>query len=83
MMDVIKEFWSLIFAGIGGIAWLFRLENKVSNNTTAIAYMEKQRSDDQLAAREARKATAEALDKMHDDLAEIRKDIKDLLKRTE
>ncbi|MFV0409456.1 MAG: hypothetical protein ACK5LJ_07080 [Paracoccus sp. (in: a-proteobacteria)] len=82
MSDVIKEFWGIIVAAFGAMAWLIRLEAKISLNAAAITRLEKQRHDDMAAAREAREATNEQLRDIKDAITELRKDIKTLIRDT-
>ncbi len=80
-MDLVKEFWGILVAAVGAVAWLIRLEQKIALNAASITYLQQQRHDDLMAAREARKETTEALGHMREELGEIRRDIKELLKR--
>lgn len=82
MTDIIKEFWGMILAGISGIVWMVRLENRNALNTAAIDRLERQRHEDLIAAREARADTSKRLDEIRGDLGEVRDDIKALLRAT-
>lgn len=73
-MDVLKEFWAFILAGVALVAWSIRLESQTKANTLEIARIWKQRSEDLAAHKEAREATNEML-------AEVRADIKELLRK--
>jgi hypothetical protein len=79
-MELIVQYWPQILtvAGIGG--WLMRLEGRVTANAKGIDDLEKLRSEDLNAAKEAREATNTRLDKLDTKLdsifAEIRGDLK-------
>jgi cell division protein FtsL len=76
--DVIAQFWKVILAAIGAIAWLVRLEARANQNTRDLTKLElrieKQRKEDL----EARKDDWGRMEKMMD---EMRSDIKKLLER--
>jgi hypothetical protein len=76
--DVIAQFWKVILAAIGAIAWLVRLEARANQNTRDLTRLElrieKQRKEDL----EARKDDWGRMEKMMD---EMRSDIKKLLER--
>lgn len=78
MEDVIAQFWKVILAAIGAIAWLVRLEARANQNTRDLTSLElrieKQRKEDL----EARKDDWGRMEKMID---EMRSDIKKLLER--
>lgn len=78
MEDVIAQFWKVILAAIGAIAWLVRLEARANQNTRDLTRLElrieKQRKEDI----EARKDDWGRMEKMID---EMRSDIKKLLER--
>lgn len=78
MEDVIAQFWKVILAAIGAIAWLVRLEARANQNTRDLTRLElrieKQRKEDL----EARKDDWGRVEKMMD---EMRSDIKKLLER--
>lgn len=78
MEDVIAQFWKVILAAIGAIAWLVRLEARANQNTRDLTRLElrieKQRKEDL----EARKDDWGRMEKMMD---EMRSDIKKLLER--
>lgn len=73
-MDIIKDFWALILAGVGLVAWSIRLESQTKANTLEISRIWKQRSEDLASHKQAREETNEML-------AEVRADIKTLLSR--
>lgn len=81
-MDVLKEFWGMFIAAFGAIAWLIRLEAKISLNAAGIDQLQKQRHEDLVSAREARAGTNEALRDIKSDLGEMRADIKALIRST-
>jgi hypothetical protein len=76
--DVIAQFWKVILAAIGAIAWLVRLEARANQNTRDLTRLElrieKQRKEDI----EARRDDWGRMEKMMD---EMRSDIKKLLER--
>ena len=78
MEDVIAQFWKVILAAIGAIAWLVRLEARANQNTRDLTRLElrieKQRKEDL----EARRDDWGRMEKMID---EMRSDIKNLLER--
>lgn len=78
MEDVIAQFWKVILAAIGAIAWLVRLEARANQNTRDLTRLElrieKQRKEDL----EARRDDWGRMEKMMD---EMRSDIKKLLER--
>ena len=78
MEDVIAQFWKVILAAIGAIAWLVRLEARANQNTRDLTRLElrieKQRKEDL----EARRDDWGRMEKMID---EMRSDIKKLLER--
>ena len=78
MEDVIAQFWKVILAAIGAIAWLVRLEARANQNTRDLTRLElrieKQRKEDL----DARKDDWGRMEKMMD---EMRSDIKKLLER--
>lgn len=73
-MDVLKEFWTYILAGVTLIMWALRVENQTKNNASEIRRLWLQRSEDLAAHKEAREATNEML-------GEVRADIKELLRK--
>jgi hypothetical protein len=73
-MEIFKEFWAIILAGVGLVAWSIRLESQTKANTLEISRIWKQRSEDLAAQRAAREETNEML-------AEVRADIKELLRK--
>ena len=78
MEDVIAQFWKVILAAIGAIAWLVRLEARANQNTRDLTRLElrieKQRKEDL----DARREDWGRMEKMMD---EMRSDIKKLLER--
>ena len=73
-MDVLREWWGLIMAGVAGLFWLSRLEWRGLQNEAEIKRMWSQRKEDLASAQRARDETNEML-------AEIRTDIKQLLQQ--
>lgn len=73
-MDLVKEFWALIVALVGFVAWLIRLESSVKSVSDSVARMQVQRHEDLSAQRDQRAEQNKMLD-------EMRGDIKTLLQR--
>lgn len=81
MDDVVIRYWPQFLATIGAIVWAVRLEAGLKSNMLEIRRMQYQRNEDQLAHKEAREATNHKIDKLGDDIKELRGDIKELLRR--
>ena len=73
-MDVLREWWGLIMAGVAGLFWLSRLEWRGLQNEAEIKRMWSQRKEDLASAQRARDETNEIL-------REMQRDIKQLLQR--
>lgn len=73
-MDIIRDYWAQLLAGIGLIVWALRVESNTKANSSEIRRLWNQRSEDLAAHREAREATNSLLN-------EVRNDIKTLLGR--
>jgi hypothetical protein len=71
-MDLIKTFWPIAIGFVAFLVWLIRLESKGLQNEREIKRLWNQRKEDLDAAREDRK-------RIHDILAEIQSDIKQLI----
>lgn len=67
-MDLIKDFWALVAAIIGGIFWLARLEGRVNGNSKELARLERQIHDDRAEARANRAEQNEILREMNRDI---------------
>ncbi|WP_323715643.1 hypothetical protein [Paracoccus aminovorans] len=67
-MDLIKDFWALVGAIIGGIFWLARLEGRVNGNSKELARLERQIHDDRAEARANRAEQNEILREMNRDI---------------
>jgi predicted YcjX-like family ATPase len=74
-MDLLREFWTYILAAVALVAWSVRVEQKTKENEKEIRRLWLQRTEDLTAAKEAREATNSLL-------AEMRSDIKELLRQT-
>ena len=74
-MDLIKDWWAVIVAMVGGIAWLSRLEWRSVQNEAEIKRLWTQRKEDLANAQHSRDETAKML-------TEMRSDIKTLLQRS-
>lgn len=73
-MEMLKEYWGLIVAGVTLVIWSIRLEAKANENSKEIRRIWSQRAEDLAAHREAREATNSLL-------TELRNDVKTLLGR--
>ena len=71
-MDLIKTFWPIAIGFVAFVVWMIRLESKGLQNEREIKRLWNQRKEDLDAAREDRK-------RIHDILAEIQSDIKQLI----
>lgn len=74
MSAILGDFWAIIAAALGGLVWLVRLEARGLSNEREIKRLWEQRREDMAAAKEAREATNATL-------AEIRADVKALLRK--
>lgn len=73
-MELLRDFWAIIMAGLAGLVWLVRLESRTFANEGELRRQREQRHEDLNAATDARAET----NKM---LTEIREDIKKLMAR--
>ena len=73
MAEIIRDFWGVIAALIGAVAWLVRLESRGITNAAEIKRLWGQRKDDMDAAREGREQVQAML-------VELREDVKALLR---
>lgn len=73
-MEVLRDWWGLIMAGVGGLFWLSRLEWRGLQNESEIRRLWVQRKEDLAMAQKAR-------DETNDILREMRQDIKLLLQQ--
>ncbi len=71
-MELLRDFWAIIMAGIGGLVWLVRLEARTFSNETELQRQREQRAED-LKTKATARAETNAL------LAEIRADVKQLM----
>ena len=71
-MEFIKTLWPVGVGFVAFLVWMIRLESKGLQNEREIKRLWNQRKEDQDAAREDRK-------RIHDILAEIQSDIKQLI----
>lgn len=74
LWGLIHSAWAQIISLVALIVWLVRGEAQTQANAREIRRLQAQRNEDQAAQREARRAT-------NDMLAEVRTDIKELLRR--
>ncbi len=72
MLDALKDWWGVVVAAVGAVAWLLRLESRGITNEREIRRLWAQRKEDLADTKESRDRTAEML-------REIRGDIKTLL----
>lgn len=86
-METVKEWWSVIAATVAGVGWLMRLEGQVRLQSREIVRLWAVRSEDQQAAEkirtEDRRAAEKTLERIEAVIAELRSDIKQLVKRGE
>ena len=73
-MELLRDFWAILMAGLGGLVWLVRLESRTFANEAELARQREQRHEDMKAAMESRSETNRML-------TEIRADIKKLMER--
>jgi hypothetical protein len=74
-MDIIRDWWGVIMAFLGGAVWLSRLEWRSVQNEADIKRFWVQRKEDLDNAQRSRDETAKML-------SEMRSDIKTLLQRS-
>lgn len=74
LMELLRDYWEIIIAGVALVAWSIRLEAKANENSKEIRRIWVQRREDLDSARESREATNTML-------AEVRNDIKTILSR--
>ena len=72
MMEILREFWGLVAAFIGGIVWLVRLEAGMKTNRENIERLSRERVADMVRADKQR-------DLMDRNITDIRTDIKQIL----
>lgn len=73
MIEVLDYLWQYILAAFAALVWFIRLEGRVSENRTELDRQRTQRDEDQRAAQTSRM-------EVHNMLAEMRADIKALLR---
>jgi len=71
-MEILREFWGLTAALIGGIVWLVRLEAGMKTNRENIERLSRERAADMVRADKQR-------DLMDHNITDIRHDIKQIL----
>lgn len=67
-MDILREWWGLIMAGVAGVFWLSRLEWRSLQNEAEIKRMWSQRKEDLASAQRSRDETNEMLREMQRDI---------------
>jgi len=72
LMEILREFWGLVAAFIGGIVWLVRLEAGMKTNRENIERLSRERVADMVRADKQR-------DLMDRNITDIRTDIKQIL----
>ena len=70
-MDVLREWWGLLMAGIAALFWLSRLEWRGLQNETEIKRLWSQRREDLASAQRARDETNEILREMQRDIKQL------------
>lgn len=70
-MDVLREWWGLVMAGVAGLLWLSRLEWRSLQNEAEIKRMWAQRKEDLASAQRARDETNEILREMQRDIKQL------------
>ena len=73
-MDIIRDFWQLIVAGVAAFIWLIRLEARGIANSAEVRRLWAQRKED-LASSEARRAEDRASAKESRDRVDARLDV--------
>lgn len=73
MGEVLRDFWGVVLSGIAFIVWLVRLESRGLAHDREFIRIDERRQEDLSAAKEDREARNEML-------AEIRRDVKSLLR---
>lgn len=73
-MELLRDFWAIIMAGLAGLVWLVRLESRTYANEGELKRQREQRHEDLRATTDARAETNRML-------TEIREDIKKLMAR--
>lgn len=71
-MELLKTFWPIAVGFVAFLVWMIRLEGRGLQNEREIKRLWNQRKEDLDAAREDRQ-------RIHDILAEIQKDVKQLI----
>lgn len=70
-MDVIRDWWALVLAGVGGLFWLSRLEWRGLQNEAEIKRLWEQRKEDLVSAQHARDETNQILREMQRDIKRL------------
>lgn len=85
LLDTILRYWPIILALIAAIVWFSRLESGMKQNAADVRALWRQRNEDLESHRRAREETNGLIAKMDAKLdtgfAEVRKDIKELLRQ--
>jgi hypothetical protein len=64
MGDLIKEFWGLIIAAVGAVAFIIRMEQRTSFHGIELERLQRQRDADMAAAQRSRDETHRMLHDM-------------------
>ena len=76
MIDIMREFWGVILALVGAIAWLVRLESRGVANAEEIKRLWSQRREDMDAAKEGRARVDKRLDEIGSDVKQLLREVK-------
>lgn len=85
LIDIALRYWPLIVAMIAAVVWFSRLESGMKQNATDVRALWRQRNEDLESHHRAREETNAGIAKMEAKIdqgfAEVRKDIKELLRQ--
>jgi hypothetical protein len=70
-MEILREWWPVIMATLGGVLWLSRLEWRGLQNEAEIKRLWTQRKEDLASAQKARDDTNKLLEEMRADIKQI------------
>nr|WP_309504269.1 hypothetical protein [uncultured Roseovarius sp.] len=71
MMEFVRDFWGIIAAAMGAVAWLVRLESRGIANAAEVKRLWAQRKEDLQAAKDSRDRTDKRLDEISADIKTI------------
>ena len=85
LAHTIKDFWAVIVAFVGFVAWLVRLEFRAVSNTkdlkAAEARMKEQRAEDLARQRDSEDRLVKRLDELGADIRDMRKEVQEALRK--